>query len=91
MFLCDYTVQKSNINTVQLRIKFWLQPSNDAAPCGSQNLQKWSLKYTVDYISVFNLILPCVLITGIALLSFYMPSDSGEKVSRLIYTDIQED
>ena len=30
--------------------------------------------------SVFNLILPCVLITGIALMSFYMPSDSGEKV-----------
>ena len=29
---------------------------------------------------VFNLILPCVLITGIALMSFYMPSDSGEKV-----------
>ena len=31
-------------------------------------------------ISVFNLILPCVLITGIALMGFYMPSDSGEKV-----------
>jgi hypothetical protein len=31
---------------------------------------------------VFNLILPCVLITGIALMSFYMPSDSGEKVGR---------
>ena len=31
-------------------------------------------------ISVFNLILPCILITGIALMSFYMPSDSGEKV-----------
>ena len=30
--------------------------------------------------SVFNLILPCILITGIALMSFYMPSDSGEKV-----------
>ena len=30
---------------------------------------------------MFNLILPCVLITGIALLGFYMPSDSGEKVS----------
>ena len=30
--------------------------------------------------SVFNLILPCVLITGIALMSFYMPPDSGEKV-----------
>ena len=34
-------------------------------------------------ISVFNLILPCVLITGIALMSFYMPSDSGEKVKYL--------
>ena len=33
-----------------------------------------------DTISVFNLILPCILITGIALMSFYMPSDSGEKV-----------
>lgn len=31
-------------------------------------------------LTVFNLILPCVLITGIALMSFYMPSDSGEKV-----------
>nr|CDJ81366.1 Neurotransmitter-gated ion-channel ligand-binding and Neurotransmitter-gated ion-channel transmembrane region domain containing protein [Haemonchus contortus] len=30
---------------------------------------------------VFNLILPCVLISGIALLGFYMPSDSGEKVT----------
>ena len=29
---------------------------------------------------MFNLILPCILITGIALMSFYMPSDSGEKV-----------
>ncbi|KAF2368502.1 Neurotransmitter-gated ion-channel, partial [Trinorchestia longiramus] len=35
---------------------------------------------------VFNLILPCVLITGIALLSFYMPSDSGEKVTLGITT-----
>ncbi|KAK6744893.1 hypothetical protein RB195_011546 [Necator americanus] len=30
---------------------------------------------------VFNLILPCVLISSIALLGFYMPSDSGEKVT----------
>uniref|UniRef100_A0A0N4UE37 Neur_chan_LBD domain-containing protein n=1 Tax=Dracunculus medinensis TaxID=318479 RepID=A0A0N4UE37_DRAME len=30
---------------------------------------------------VFNLILPCVLINAIALLGFYMPSDSGEKVT----------
>lgn len=35
---------------------------------------------------VFNLILPCVLITGIALLGFYMPSDSGEKVTLGITT-----
>ncbi|GAB6027786.1 Cholinergic receptor, nicotinic, alpha [Chamberlinius hualienensis] len=34
----------------------------------------------------FNLILPCVLITGIALMSFYMPSDSGEKVTLGITT-----
>uniref|UniRef100_A0A158PHK9 Neur_chan_memb domain-containing protein n=1 Tax=Angiostrongylus costaricensis TaxID=334426 RepID=A0A158PHK9_ANGCS len=33
------------------------------------------------YPFVFNLILPCVLISGIALLGFYMPSDSGEKVT----------
>ena len=33
-----------------------------------------------NYFPVFNLILPCILITGIALMSFYMPSDSGEKV-----------
>ena len=38
-------------------------------------------------ISVFNLILPCILITGIALMSFYMPSDSGEKVIILMTTD----
>jgi hypothetical protein len=30
---------------------------------------------------VFNLILPCVLISGIAMCSFFMPSDSGEKVT----------
>lgn len=30
---------------------------------------------------IFNLILPCVLISGVALLGFYMPSDSGEKVT----------
>uniref|UniRef100_A0A1I7RZK5 Neurotransmitter-gated ion-channel transmembrane region n=2 Tax=Bursaphelenchus xylophilus TaxID=6326 RepID=A0A1I7RZK5_BURXY len=30
---------------------------------------------------VFNLILPCVMISGIALLGFYMPSGAGEKVS----------
>lgn len=35
---------------------------------------------------VFNLVLPCVLITGIALMSFYMPSDSGEKVTLGITT-----
>lgn len=35
---------------------------------------------------VFNLILPCVLITGIAMLGFYMPSDSGEKVTLGITT-----
>ncbi|XP_050666745.1 neuronal acetylcholine receptor subunit alpha-10-like [Leptidea sinapis] len=30
---------------------------------------------------VFNLILPCLLINGIALLVFYVPSESGEKVT----------
>ena len=40
-----------------------------------------SLKFLTEISSVFNLILPCVLITGIALMSFYMPPDSGEKVS----------
>ncbi|KAG1662649.1 CHRNA7-FAM7A fusion protein [Nymphon striatum] len=35
---------------------------------------------------VFNLILPCILITVIALMSFYMPSDSGEKVTLGITT-----
>ena len=35
---------------------------------------------------VFNLILPCILITAVALLGFYMPSDSGEKVTLGITT-----
>ncbi|XP_014674123.1 PREDICTED: ligand-gated ion channel 4-like, partial [Priapulus caudatus] len=35
---------------------------------------------------VFNLVLPCVLITAVALLGFYMPSDSGEKVTLGITT-----
>lgn len=30
---------------------------------------------------VFNLILPCILTSFIALLIFFMPSDAGEKVS----------
>ena len=30
---------------------------------------------------VFNMIMPCFLITLVALLGFYVPSDSGEKVS----------
>uniref|UniRef100_T1J4J6 Neurotransmitter-gated ion-channel ligand-binding domain-containing protein n=1 Tax=Strigamia maritima TaxID=126957 RepID=T1J4J6_STRMM len=35
---------------------------------------------------VFNLILPCVLINGIALLVFYVPPESGEKVTLGIST-----
>ena len=35
---------------------------------------------------VFNMILPCFLITLVALLGFYVPSDSGEKVSMGITT-----
>lgn len=35
---------------------------------------------------VFNLILPCLMITSIALLGFYMPSESGEKVTLGITT-----
>ena len=35
---------------------------------------------------VFNMILPCVLITLVALLGFYIPSDSGEKVTMGITT-----
>ena len=42
--------------------------------------------YFLPTFLVFNLILPCVLITGIALMSFYMPSDSGEKVTLGITT-----
>ena len=42
--------------------------------------------YGLVFPVVFNLILPCVLITGIALMSFYMPSDSGEKVTLGITT-----
>ena len=35
---------------------------------------------------VFNLILPCLLINGISLLAFYVPSESGEKVTLSINT-----
>lgn len=35
---------------------------------------------------VFNMVLPCVLITLVALLGFYIPSDSGEKVTMGITT-----
>ena len=35
---------------------------------------------------VFNMILPCMLITFVALLGFYVPSDSGEKVTMGITT-----
>ena len=35
---------------------------------------------------VFNMILPCLLITLVALLGFYIPSDSGEKIAMGITT-----
>ncbi|KAH9503287.1 Ligand-gated ion channel 4 [Bulinus truncatus] len=35
---------------------------------------------------IFNMILPCILITLVALLGFYIPSDSGEKVTMGITT-----
>ena len=35
---------------------------------------------------VFNMIMPCFLITLVALLGFYVPSDSGEKVSMGLMT-----
>ncbi|ESN95576.1 hypothetical protein HELRODRAFT_86626, partial [Helobdella robusta] len=35
---------------------------------------------------VFNMILPCLIITLVALLGFYIPSDSGEKVTMGITT-----
>ena len=35
---------------------------------------------------VFNMLMPCFLITLVALLGFYIPSDSGEKVSMGITT-----
>lgn len=35
---------------------------------------------------VFNMILPCMIITLVALLGFYMPSESGEKVTMGITT-----
>ncbi|ELT92735.1 hypothetical protein CAPTEDRAFT_165266 [Capitella teleta] len=35
---------------------------------------------------VFNMILPCMIITLVALLGFYIPSDSGEKVTMGITT-----
>ena len=35
---------------------------------------------------LFNMVMPCVMITLVALLGFYMPSDSGEKISMGITT-----
>ncbi|ESP00162.1 hypothetical protein LOTGIDRAFT_141278, partial [Lottia gigantea] len=35
---------------------------------------------------LFNLVMPCVLITFVALMGFYVPSDSGEKISMGITT-----
>ncbi|XP_041365681.1 ligand-gated ion channel 4-like isoform X2 [Gigantopelta aegis] len=35
---------------------------------------------------MFNLVVPCLLITLVSLLGFYMPSDSGEKISMGITT-----
>ena len=35
---------------------------------------------------IFNLVMPCVLITLVALLGFYMPPESGEKVAMGITT-----
>lgn len=39
-------------------------------------LRRKTLFYTV------NLIIPCILISALSVLVFYLPSDSGEKVSR---------
>jgi hypothetical protein len=35
---------------------------------------------------LFNMVMPCILITIVALLGFYMPPESGEKVSMGITT-----
>ena len=35
---------------------------------------------------IFNMFLPCILITLVSLLGFYIPSDSGEKVTMGITT-----
>lgn len=35
---------------------------------------------------LFNMVMPCILITLVALLGFYMPNDSGEKLSMGITT-----
>ncbi|XP_061186001.1 ligand-gated ion channel 4-like [Saccostrea echinata] len=35
---------------------------------------------------LFNMVMPCILITMVALLGFYMPNDSGEKISLGITT-----
>ncbi|CAJ0578672.1 unnamed protein product, partial [Mesorhabditis spiculigera] len=64
--------------------EIWAEKDNMVYSCCPEPYPFVDVHITIErrpMFYVFNLILPCVLISGIALLGFYMPSDSGEKVT----------
>ncbi|CAJ0943318.1 unnamed protein product, partial [Mesorhabditis belari] len=72
------------ISTEWELVEIWAEKNNIVYSCCPEPYPFVDVHISIDrrpMFYVFNLILPCVLISGIALLGFYMPSDSGEKVT----------